>query len=728
MTEKNAKLPLEGVRVLDFGQYVAGPMAATLLADAGAEVVRIETPGGPRFVDPGNAYLLRGRAATHTLDLKRLADREEALSLVKGADILLENFRPGVMSKLGLGADACMKLNPGLIYCSLPGFSELDERAHLAGWEGVVMAAGGGYSKQLDLPVFGGATGAMPAFTSLPLASCFAAGMAALSVSAALIARERDGGAGQRVEAPLSDALLEASGIMTTRIEKFKPLRAGGFFAGGLYRTRDDKVIECSFGVYRHVVALAHAAGREDWVDADFLDYDLLLADPAMTAKLRANLVALFATRDAAEWEALLRPAGVPCVMMRTTREWLREPQAKALGAVVESQDSEGRQIRTLGSAVDFEPPAHLDQPTGFSGRAGAAPLDGVKVLDLSRVVAAPTVARLLADLGAEVIKVDSDQGPTGSGHPEPIFHVYLNRGKSNALLNLKDQRDKGVFQNLVRDADVLCTNTSAGRLSNIGLGLDDLRQLNPRIIFTYLNMYGGWGPGAEFKGYAEVANAATGVSSISAGWATAPSGGQTINNPPWPYTDSMAGILAAFGTVASLFDRGRRGATYRSNTSLVRTGLLEQMPFAVDAADVDPFRGRDVSSPTYRIYDAKDQPVFVAIHPDNLSEAIGRLGGKAGEGDTQTVLGGLVAAREARECMKILSFDRSAAYTIEPPSATLAADGLWAKRDLRLDRPSEDYGVVVTQGPVARLTRTPAAAGPTPRIFGSAQTESWSS
>src|SRR5579864_855920 len=97
VTPDGSGRPLEGVRVLDFGQYVAGPMAATLLADAGAEVTRIEPPNGPWFTDPGNAYLLRGRAATHVLDLKSPEGRARALALVAGSDVLIENFRPGVM-------------------------------------------------------------------------------------------------------------------------------------------------------------------------------------------------------------------------------------------------------------------------------------------------------------------------------------------------------------------------------------------------------------------------------------------------------------------------------------------------------------------------------------------------------------------------------------------------------------------------------------------------------
>src|SRR5215471_15668152 len=119
VTPNGSVRPLDGVRVLDFGQYVAGPMAATLLADAGAEVTRVEPPNGPWFTDPGNAYLLRGRAATHVLDLKSTAGQSQALALAARCDVLIENFRPGVMARLGLGADACHDLNPGLVYCSL---------------------------------------------------------------------------------------------------------------------------------------------------------------------------------------------------------------------------------------------------------------------------------------------------------------------------------------------------------------------------------------------------------------------------------------------------------------------------------------------------------------------------------------------------------------------------------------------------------------------------------
>ena len=106
----------------------------------------------------------------------------------------------------------------------------------------------------------------MPDFPALPLASCFAAGMTALSACAALIARERDGGLGQRIEVPLSDALLEGSGILTTRVEKQAPMR-GGVFAPGLYRSRDDQVMCFTSGAHRHLVGLARVSGNEAWIE-----------------------------------------------------------------------------------------------------------------------------------------------------------------------------------------------------------------------------------------------------------------------------------------------------------------------------------------------------------------------------------------------------------------------------------------------------------------------------
>src|SRR5437868_238784 len=127
---------LDGIRVIDFGQYVAGPLAAMLLADQGADVVRVDPPGGPRYDTPANATWNRGKRSI-VLDLKDPAGNETARRLIETADVVVENFRPGVMDRLGLGPEVMTAANPRLIYCSMPGFASDDPRAGVAAWEGV---------------------------------------------------------------------------------------------------------------------------------------------------------------------------------------------------------------------------------------------------------------------------------------------------------------------------------------------------------------------------------------------------------------------------------------------------------------------------------------------------------------------------------------------------------------------------------------------------------------
>ena len=175
---------LDGIRVIDFGQYIAGPVAAMLLADQGAAVIRVDPPGGPRWATPANATWNRGKRNV-TLDLKSPSGLDEARRLAASADIVIENFRPGVMDRLGLGAAAMTAANPRLIYCSMPGFAGDDPRAAVAAWEGVVGAATATYRPP--------AGGTRPVYTAIPIASMYAAFQAAVSMAAALVARERDG-------------------------------------------------------------------------------------------------------------------------------------------------------------------------------------------------------------------------------------------------------------------------------------------------------------------------------------------------------------------------------------------------------------------------------------------------------------------------------------------------------------------------------------------------------
>jgi crotonobetainyl-CoA:carnitine CoA-transferase CaiB-like acyl-CoA transferase len=724
----NTRQPLSGITVLDFGQYLSGPIAATLLADAGARVIRIEKPDGPSLDDAGNVFLLRGRAETHRLDLKSEAGLRAALALVNKADVLIENFRPGAMEALGLGADACFERRPALIYCSLPAFAGADERMALAGWEGVVLAEGGAFVR----PIAGAAILKAPRIAGSPdnyplfLASCFGGCQAALAIVAALVARDRDAGLGQRIEVPLSDALLEAAHGEAMKVEAPQPPSAFWVCVPGLYRTSDNRIINLSTVVFRHIVALAKAAGREDLIESGLIDFVRLRDDPEQASKLKAELVALFATRNAAEWEEVLGAAGVPMAMFRTTREWLLDPGAEASGCVIEMEDVNRGNVRTLGPVVEFETTGqgHL-RPLPLKD-SSAPPLTGFRVLDLSRVVAAPALARVLADLGAEVIKIDSDPAQRQTSMHEPVGHVHLNRGKKSAMLDLKQADDLTIFRRLARNADVLVTNISVSRLEPLGLDEAQLAAINPDMVVSYVSMHGVRGPRAAWRGYAGIADTITGLPSLTGNWWEVPSGGLAPMMPSWAHTDYCAGLLGAFATIAALFDRTRTGRRWRTMTALVRVALLEQMPFAVLAEGVEPARGRSFAGPTHRLYTANDAPVFVALHRDDVLEARERLGLDREE-DLGRALERAIAGLPAAEVAARLCFGRSSAAVAQSINHTVAPNGPWAKRGIVLNRRSQDYGMVTSYAPVVRLERTPLRAGPAPRPFGSERCTEWS-
>ena len=196
---------LEGIRVIDFGQYIAGPMAGMLLADQGADVIKVDPPGGPIWGTPANATWNRGKRSI-ALDLKSGDDRGTARDLIASADVVIENFRPGVMDRLGLGAEAMTASSPALVYLSLPGFAPDDPRAETHAYEGVIGAATALYRRNRTSKVAG-----QPLYAAIPLASTYAAIQGAVATAMALVARERDG-LGQRITVPLFDAMFGAVG------------------------------------------------------------------------------------------------------------------------------------------------------------------------------------------------------------------------------------------------------------------------------------------------------------------------------------------------------------------------------------------------------------------------------------------------------------------------------------------------------------------------------------
>jgi crotonobetainyl-CoA:carnitine CoA-transferase CaiB-like acyl-CoA transferase len=583
-------------------------------------------------------------------------------------------------------------------------------------------------------------------FSALPLGSVFAALESAVAVGGALIARDRDG-LGQRVEMPLFDALFEA-GAAGPVIERPEPFKYGDL-ALAWYRCADDRYIALASAWFRHLEWFVRAAGCEAWIDEGLVDYDRMMTEPGVVEEVRARLVDLFSQRPAVEWEAFGRAHGCSLAMPRSLTEWLAEDHPLAAGALVVGEDPQLGWVRMPGRAVrvstfpdvsiaarrsagsdDGELRAALDEwlsavasPISTApARAianSAPPLSGVRVLDLTRVAAAATATKLLAQFGADVIKIDTD--PSGRALVnEPIGHDVVNRGKRSIRLDLYDPTDRDVLGALLLTADVVVQNFTLGVDQRLGIDESSVRQVAPDVVYTYLNAYGTTGPWADARGYADLLNCATGISDRTIGDVGLESGHPllAVDRPRWPFTDYAAGALGAFATMLGLLQRGRTGIAPRVETTLERAAALEQVIYALDYEGRDIYEPRGDApgwSPLHRLYTTVDGAVFVGAHDSEGDGLLKALGADAVENLPQAF-----AAASTESVIDALAALDIGVHRVVSPGRLLADDGVAAKVGLRVEDYSETSGRVLMVGPVARLSRTPSVAGALAGPFGS--------
>jgi crotonobetainyl-CoA:carnitine CoA-transferase CaiB-like acyl-CoA transferase len=727
---------LEGIRVIDFGQYIAGPLAAMLLADQGADVIRVDPPGGPRLQTPANAVWNRGKRSL-VLDLRRNEDRATARRLIDTADVVVENFRPGVMDRIGLGAETMTAANPGLIYLSLPGFAHDDPRAGLAAWEGVVEAAAGRYQRQGE-----------PVFSPIPVSSCYAAFLGAVGVAMALNARERDG-LGQRIEVPLYDATFaligyqghrfhtQPAGVQAGAATALQGPRAAWF---GEHLCIDGRYIYFHLG-NKNVPDFLHVADAAEWWEAP---------------DARERAAALFMTKTSQEWEDLAAAAGTELVVCNTSAEWLHHRHARESKMVVEVEDptygamrQPGINARLSATPGTIRAPAprpdadrasilvELDRPQpavraspGTSpspdGAAGAlrTVLQGVKVLDLCIVLAGPTCGRTLAEFGANVIKIDGPPRPSVLGNGRPAadipnaFNIEVNRGKRSIILDLKTAEGQEVFWKLAEDADVIVENYRKGVIDRLGVGYEQVRRRRPDIVYAALNAYGYEGPWAGRPGHEQLAQSATGMSVRFGG-----------DGPPrlqvsGALNDFGTGIMGAYAVALALLHRRRTGEGQFVNTALAYTACTLQSLFMYDfeGKTWDEPKGQEAKGlgPIYRLYQAADRWLFLGAREADLP-ALATVDGLAGAASLngpalERFLEERFTALPAATWVEHLAGAGIAAHVLTTTREVM--DDPWAKaHGLSITREHEGFGLVDTTGPSPRLSRTPVVPGrPAPK------------
>jgi crotonobetainyl-CoA:carnitine CoA-transferase CaiB-like acyl-CoA transferase len=562
-------------------------------------------------------------------------------------------------------------------------------------------------------------------FTALPFSSGYAAIVGASAVAAALLARERDG-LGQHVVVPLFDATFSAVGLVGQRFVDRPPVAARPPAWVRQYRCKDGRWVQFHAANTRFIEQFVRAAGVEAWRADGLLDRARTAADPALGALLMERMTALFETRTAQEWEDLVNAAGTPTAICRESAEWLVHPHARASGAVIEVDDPvlgtllqpgiTPRLDATPGAVGSAAPAVSEDAAAWRSGGAShtrerrtasnAAPLAGVKVLDLCIILAGPTCGRTLAEFGADVIKIDAPGREGGIA-----FHHDVNRGKRSLLLDLKSEAGQEVFWRLAEDADVVVQNYRAGALERIGLGYDQVRQRKPGIIYASLNAYGHGGPWEHRPGWEQLAQAATGMQMRY--------GGDHPVLAPFPVNDYGTGILGAYGVMLALLHRGRTGEGQRVRSALAYTaGLLQSAVLQQYRGKAwDEPRGQDAlgADSLYRLYEAADGWFFLAAREADVP-ALTRVDGLAGLAElSPRKRDAFLADRFALEntatwVARLKATGAGAHEAVGVPR--LMADPYVVSRGLSVTREHDSVGRVTTNGPAQWLSRSPVTAG----------------
>ncbi|MDB4817997.1 CoA transferase [Acidimicrobiales bacterium] len=594
---------LSGLRVVDFSSGPAGGLATTVLADFGADVIKVEPPAGDRFRStPSSPFWLRGKRSV-VLDLTTESDRGQARELVASADVVVAGGPPSRLRSFGIDQSLCDQF-PGLVHCTISGWGVNGPYAELPGYEGLVAAKSGrmaAFDVQLDQ--------GRPVYSAVQVATHGASQAAVQGIVAALLQREQTG-RGAAVETSLVQALMPfdlvdllARQIAVRDGRSFTPLRQLSPMPTLNYhplRTSDGKWIQCG-NLLEHLFY-----SFLDAIDllGEFLIDEKFQGSPAVwsveaTEEARDRILIRMQERTADEWmQAFAENGNVAAEPIISAAEALSHIDLVEGQGLVEIDDA------SVGAVTQIAPIAELvatpasvlgGSPTigqhthevldalvprvavepaeapgaGVAGAPGR-PLEGITVVDLSTIIAAPLAMAMLADLGARVIKVEPYGGdPFRAMNIEGRMAVKTNVGKESICINLKTAEGQAILHELAVDADVLIHNFRGEVPDKLGIGYEQLRAINPDLIWAVVNGYGPHGPGAKRPATHPVMGASTGGVALQAGealtrdcptLADVRENSRQIMAANEANPDPNTSVVAASAVMLALFARERRG------------------------------------------------------------------------------------------------------------------------------------------------------------------------
>lgn len=659
----------KNLKVLDLTWGIAGPMTTMLLADQGADVTKIEPPGGDPFRGQlGYKVWQRGKRSA-VLDLKNADDKKTFLALVQTADVLVESYTPGTTKKLGIDYAALSALNPRLIYCSITGYGRGTADEQRPAYDALVQARTGLMFEQrgwpegalnhlagrpepfpdveIDPESLPGANRPGPLFVASYWPSLGAFFTASVGISAALRARNLTG-KGQWVEASLvQGAMAGAAGVW----QRAENIDAPGFDSWILGSRAPKGQFQCKDGRWIH-----------NWVpNPRFIltasEGDTLNATPNLTvqndpdrfgtgpeeilvmAHYQPILAEAIKKFTAKEWVDAAETAEMTMQDVRSVEESLADPLFLKDGCVLETQDAELGTIRTVGTVIKMSKTQgaintkvaqvgeHTDAvkaeaariiaeakaatAAANAGKAIKSPLEGIVVLDLGLAIAGPFGTQLLSDMGATVIKIN--------GLFDMFWHrvhiAYMaNRGKQSITLNLKDPRAMQILLKLVEKADIVQHNMRYDAAERLKIDYESLKKIKPDLIYCHTRGF-ETGKRAGLPGNDQTGACLTGIQYEDGGMAH---GGK----PLWSLTsfgDTGNGFLSASAMINALYHRDLTGEGQMVDTSIVNAGLLNTS-YAVATPDGKGFPRPQIDgqqlgySAGHRIYETKQGWLCVVL------------------------------------------------------------------------------------------------------------------
>ena len=356
--------PLDGYRIVDLTSMISGPLATMILADQGADVIKVENPDGGDHTRAANnrregfsaSFLNNNRnKRSIVLDLKNKAARDVLLRLIATADVFIQNFRPGVADRMGFGEDAVRAVAPRIIYVSISGFGETGPYAQKPVYDPLIQAVSGLASIQA------GSDTERPRLVRTIVPDKLTAYNAAQAITAALLSRERTG-KGQSIQLSMLDAIIAFLWASDMGSQTFVgadiPQQEAASFIDLIYETATTP-ISAAVQTNREWVALTRALDKPEWLE------DPRFKTPALRQRYINERLILtqetLRTRPAAEWLERLTQEGVPCAPVLTRTQMLSNPQVVANGIVVETEHPAAGRIRQARPAARFsETPATI--------------------------------------------------------------------------------------------------------------------------------------------------------------------------------------------------------------------------------------------------------------------------------------------------------------------------------------------------------------------------------